>query len=74
MINGSDTPIHYTSNDIKNIGENHFRLNLGMGFGLDIVILHYSSLAFRSFGGNLLNLKSADKWPGDLFNPVVGQA
>jgi hypothetical protein len=74
MINGTDAPTHYTSDDVKNVGENHFRLNLGMGFGLDIVLLYSSSLAFRSFDGNLLDLKSTDKWPGDLFNPVVGQA
>lgn len=59
MINGTDTPTHYTSDDVKNVGENHFRLNLGMGFGLDIVLLYSSSLAFRSYDGNLLDLISA---------------
>ncbi len=74
MINGTDAPTRYTSDDVKSVGENHFRLSLGMGFGLDIVLLYSSSLAFRSFDGNFLDLKSTGKWPGDLFNPIVGQA
>ena len=74
MISATDSPIRFKPSDIKTIGDNHFRLDMGLGFGLDIVLLYSSSLAFRSFGGSLLDLKSTSKWPGDLFNPVVGEA
>lgn len=59
--------------DVKNIAENHFRLDLGLGFALDLVLLHSFSVAFHSFGGKFLELNDGNKWPGSLFNPVVGQ-
>lgn len=71
-----NTPVKHSfkPSDVKTVGDNHFRLDMGLGFGLDIVLLYSFSLAFRSYGGNLLDLQVTDKWPGSLFNPVVGKA
>lgn len=60
--------------DVKNVSDNHFRLNMGAGFGLDLVLLYSFSVAFRSFDGRLLELTKDGKWPGPLFNPIIGKS
>lgn len=70
----SDAPVFYTESDVKSVNEGHFRVNLGNGFGLDIVPMNSCVWAFASFAGKLLDLKESKGWPGSMFNPVVGQA
>jgi len=70
----SDSPTKYRTSDVHQLDNNHYRCNLGGGFGLDLVLLDSRSLAFRSFAGGFLPLKNDTKWPGSLFNPVVGEA
>lgn len=71
----SDAPHLLTEDDVTEVSDNHFRVNMGRGFGLDVVLLDHSSLAFRSFDHTLLDLKRSDKgWPTSFFMPVVGDA
>lgn len=74
LVIDSDAPVHLNEDDVMQLNDHHFRCNLGCGFGLDVVLLGSSSLAFRSFDGSFLDLRDGKSWPGSLFNPVVGQA
>lgn len=74
VVTSNDAPVNFSQDDVTEIHENHFRLNLGCGFGLDVIMLYSESLAFRSYDGNLLDLDASKGWPASLFNPTVGKA
>lgn len=73
MTTSTDTPTFFSYKDIVQVNENHFRLKMSYGFGLDVVLLHAQSLAFRSHDGGFLDLKNGTGWPGSLFNPIIGE-